>query len=110
MSIIQNIFEDNQCFLDDLYSVLLKRCSVASINFCRFRCGTFILGRLKTEDDIQGIWVGLISARPVEDNVFFSEEVALNRPSLNTFAIGDNAEDGVSLCIFILDLECHSQW
>ena len=76
MGIRQNTFEDNQFFLDDFYSMLLKGCSVSGMNCGEFRCGPFLLSQLKMEEDRRGIGVGLISVRPVQDAGGFCAYVA----------------------------------
>ena len=108
LGISQNRFEENQFSLDDLYSALLKGCSVASMNCGGVRCGPFILSQLKVEEDIRGIGVSLIIVIPVKDAGGCYEKVSLNRVALSTFYIGDNIKDGVSLCRLILELERHS--
>ena len=90
MGISQNRFEENQFFLGGFYSVLLKGCSVSSMNCGEVICGPFLLSLLKMEEDRRGIGVGLISARPVEDAGGFCEEVSLNIVALSTFNIGDS--------------------
>ena len=80
------------------------------MNCGRVRCGPLILMLLKMEEYRIGIGVGLISVVPVEENRVFCEEVVLNRVASSTFDICDSVEDGVSLCILILDLECHRSW
>ena len=43
LGIGQNRFEENKFFLDELYSALLKCCSIASMNCGEVRCGQFLL-------------------------------------------------------------------
>ena len=107
LGIRQNTFEDNQFFLDDFYSMLLKGCSVSGMNCGEFRCGPFLLSQLKMKEDRRGIGVGLIIARPVEDAEGFCEEVTLHKVTLSAFNIGDRVEDGISLCRLIMEFERH---
>ena len=62
------------------------------------------------EEYRRGIGYGMINSIPFEDAVFFCEELALNRVTLSTFAIGYSVKDDIILCRFILDLELHSPW
>ena len=77
------------------------------MNFGEVSCSPFIFSRLNMEEDRRGIRVGLISIRPVEDAVF-CEELALNRFASITLAIGERVSDGVTLYIFIMELDKHS--
>ena len=63
LGINQNRFGDNQLFLHDMYSDILKDCSVANTNCVEVRCGPFLLGPLNMEEDRRRIWVSLISVR-----------------------------------------------
>ena len=80
------------------------------MNCGKVRCGPFPFNLLNFEEDRRGIGVGLISVGPVADAGNFCEELALNRVTLRTFAIGDNVMDGLSLCILIMELKRHSPW
>ena len=62
------------------------------------------------KEDRRDIGVNTISVIPVEDAGELCDEVALNRVALSNFSICDSIEDGISLCIFIMYLECHSPW
>ena len=94
---IQNRFEKNQFFLGSFYSVLLKGCSVSSMNCGKVSCGPFLFSHLKMEEDRRFIGVVLISLQPVEVAGGFCEELELNRYVFSTFAVNHSIEDCVSL-------------
>ena len=64
---IQNSFDENQFLFDDLCSVHLEGCSVASTNGGNVSRGPFPLSQLDMEEGRRGIGVDLISVRQVED-------------------------------------------
>ena len=66
LGIRKNRFDANNFFFYDMYSVLLKGCSVTSTNCVQVGCGPFILSLLNTEEYRRGARVVLISVRPVE--------------------------------------------
>ena len=42
----ENMFEENQFFLDGFYSAIFKGCYVASMNYGEVSCGPFLLSRM----------------------------------------------------------------
>ena len=102
LGMIQNSFEENQLFIDDLYSELLKRCYIDRINYGKVICGPFLLILLNIKEYRIGIGVGLIIVGAVEDSGGVCEEVALDKVALIMFPICDIVEDGNSLCRLLL--------
>ena len=110
LGMIQNSFEENQLFIDDLYSELLKRCYIDRINYGKVICRPFLQILLNIKEYRIGIGVGLIIVGAVEDSGGVCEEVALDKVALIMFPICDIVEDGNSLCRLLLYVDIHSLW